>query len=338
MTRVFTRSGDIPTPYRATLPARLLHFSAVVVFLWLCAGTLAVGAASGRQDSSDSEALFSATPRASATPITDSSRKLVSPSLESSSWSSSRFQQDSQRTPLPESFGGFKWKEAVLQSFEFATIIHAYRIAFQPDSRPELGGPTFLDYIRSVATLHGWSDNDPFEIQYVGHSLEGEVAAHIQINNDPRGRLLYWGAKGYWKSRLKALASAAIFGVQFKIGPLSEAMIGNVGLPNQYRKQPLPPGTEHGLMTWSEFFIDPIGGFSLLIVEDLMEHYMVSKFESKNHHLIRLARTFFCPVRSASNILRWRFSWYRDGRPLGVPDTGPFTLPDNYGRGGYADR
>jgi hypothetical protein len=67
---------------------------------------------------------------------------------------------------------------------------------------------------------------------------------------------------------------AAAYGTQFKIG-YSEAMIGNVGLPNEYRKRPLPKGTDYGKMAWSEFFVNPIGGTLWVTTEDLLDRWVI---------------------------------------------------------------
>jgi hypothetical protein len=332
-------SPPVPrAPCRAKVAVRPARFFALLTISLVATVCIVVDPAWARQAPPDVESTSAPPSTVTAiTSIVESSRKLVIPALDDPSFSSSRFDKDI-LGPSREKPQGFMWKNALLETFVYLSIEHTYRVFGMPDSRPELGGPTFRDYFYSVANLHGWDDKDPFQIQYVGHSLQGEVAAHIEIQNDPRGRYMHWGSEGYWGSRLRAMAYAAAYGAQFKIGPLSEAMIGNVGLPNQYRQRKVTDQSDNGRMAWSEFFVDPIGGFGLTIVEDLMEHYVVSKFETKGPHWSRLARTFFCPTRSVANLGRLRWTWYRDGRPVGVRDTDPLVFPEGYRPGGFRDR
>src|SRR4051794_24426667 len=98
---------------------------------------------------------------------------------------------------------------------------HALRMV-QPKTRRELGGPFFSDYFESVSTIHTWNDSDSILTNYVGHPVMGAVAAYIQIFNDPRGRCLQFerSSGGYWRSRLKAMAWAAVYSAQYEIGPV----------------------------------------------------------------------------------------------------------------------
>jgi hypothetical protein len=83
----------------------------------------------------------------------------------------------------------------------------------------------------SVSELRGWSDGDPFITNYVAHTLEGSIFGFIQQNNDPRYRNVMWGSgRDYWISRLRALSFSAVMSTQWKIGPASEASLGNVQL------------------------------------------------------------------------------------------------------------
>jgi hypothetical protein len=59
--------------------------------------------------------------------------------------------------------------------------------------------------------------------------MEGAIFGFIQQNNDPRYRLVEWGSgRDYWIRRLRALAFSAVMSTQWKIGPASEASLGNV--------------------------------------------------------------------------------------------------------------
>ena len=81
----------------------------------------------------------------------------------------------------------------------------------------------------AVGNLHGWSDGDPFLVNYIGHPMEGAVAGFMFVHNDPRYRRAEFGlSETYWKSRLRATAWAWALSLMFEIGPMSEATIGHI--------------------------------------------------------------------------------------------------------------
>ena len=55
---------------------------------------------------------------------------------------------------------------------------------------------------------------------------------------------------------------SAAYSLQFEIGPLSEASIGNVGM------RPETTG-------WVDHVITPMGAFGLIVVEDALDRYAV---------------------------------------------------------------
>jgi hypothetical protein len=207
----------------------------------------------------------------------------------------------------------FHWRAALRETFEFDTVMHLERLN-NTDTLPDSGrGNFFVDYIRSVEGLHGWDDHDRFIIQYIQHSFQGASDARIELQNNPYGRNIEWGDPGYWHSRLVSMAWNGFWGAQFKIGLYSEAMIGNVGLPNKYRKKPLPPDADYGLMAWSEFVVNPAFGTCWGIGEDLIDRYVVRKVQRSGHeYLFYAARSFLTPSRSWANLLRFKVPWNRD--------------------------
>jgi hypothetical protein len=109
-------------------------------------------------------------------------------------------------------------------------IADSGRIAFQPKTRRELGGPFLGDYARSVKWPQTWDDGDEWFVNYVGHPLHGGAAGRTWLNNDPTARTLELSlSKPYWASRAKAARWSALYSLQFEFGPLSEASIGNAG-------------------------------------------------------------------------------------------------------------
>lgn len=195
----------------------------------------------------------------------------------------------------------FHWLTAIKQSLLFLGVQHGYALT-QPKTRRDLKGPFFKDYVRSVRSLHDWEDGGRFFTNYVAHPMQGSLLGFIQIQNDPKGmHLSYDKSRAYWRSRLKALAWSAAWSTQFEIGPVSQASIGNVGL--------------HGKQTYVDLVVTPIGGFGLLVIEDLVDKHIIHRIERRNsgNYYIKVAsRMFLNPTRSVANLLRFKTPWYRD--------------------------
>jgi hypothetical protein len=85
--------------------------------------------------------------------------------------------------------------------------------------------------MHSVSELRGWSDSDQFMAPYAGHPIQGSIFGYILRQNDPKYRDVQWGdGRDYFISLLRSMAFSAIWHTQWKIGPASEASIGNVML------------------------------------------------------------------------------------------------------------
>jgi len=195
----------------------------------------------------------------------------------------------------------FHWLPAIKQSLLFLGVQHGYAMT-QPKTRRDLKGPFFKDYVRSVKSLHGWSDGGRFFTNYVAHPMQGSLFGFIQIQNDPKGiNLSFDNSNAYWRSRLKALAWSAAWSTQFEIGPVSQASIGNVGL--------------HGKQTYVDLVVTPIGGFGWIVLEDFVDKniiHMIERRNSGNFYIKIASRTFLNPSRSAANLLRFKKPWHRD--------------------------
>lgn len=207
--------------------------------------------------------------------------------------------------PRPEPAENFQWQPALRQSAFFLTIMHTWRIATERGTRAELRGPFFRDYVAAVKGIRGWGDGDPFIVNYVGHPFQGAVHSFVQIQNDPRYRRMeFSNSRAYWRSRLRAMAFAAVASTQFELGPISEASIGNVG------KNGMGAGAVDLVMT-------PVGGLGVLLLEDVLDRYLVRRIErrTKNPVLRAVARGALNPNRSFANLMRKRVLWHRDSRP-----------------------
>lgn len=205
----------------------------------------------------------------------------------------------------------FQWGEAMRQSVRFLAVQHSFRLMTEKGTREELGGPFFKDYFNTIRQLRGWDDGDPFLVNYVGHTMMGAVSGYIQIQNDPEGVLQEIGAnRKYVISRLKALGWATAYSTQFELGPLSEASIGNVGIrPTRKAKNP---------MAFVDLVITPTLGTALIVGEDALDKYVINRIERRtsNRFVRVLARGFLNPCRSFANMMRMKWMWYRDNRPL----------------------
>lgn len=193
-----------------------------------------------------------------------------------------------------------QWKSLFSQSFRLLLVEHAFRYATEPGTRHP-GQPFFQGYINSVGALHGWSDGDPFYVNYVGHPMQGAVSGYLWTLNDPRYRNVEFGRNSdYWKSRIRAGAFAWAYSEQMEIGPISEATIGNV--QSTYPQQ--------GLV---DHVVTPAIGFGWMIAEDALDRYLVRFVERRTQNrLVRvLVRGGANPSRSLANMVSGQWPWAR---------------------------
>jgi hypothetical protein len=197
----------------------------------------------------------------------------------------------------------FKWGFATSESLLFTGIMHVYDIWTEPGTRDTLNGHWLDDYFASVSSLRGWSDSDTFMAPYVAHTIEGSVFGFIERQNDPKYRKVQWGdGRDYFISLLRSLAYSAVWHTQWKIGPISEASIGNVMLH-----------ASPGFITLTD---TPTLGTVAMIGEDAADRYLIMGLENRtaNRPLNVLARSFLSPGRSFANLMAFRVPWHRENR------------------------
>jgi hypothetical protein len=202
---------------------------------------------------------------------------------------------------------GFHWSAALKQSLLFLGVQHGYAMT-QAKTRRELRGPFFKDYFKSVSKLGGWADGGRFFTNYISHPMEGSIVGFIQIQNDPHGiRQKFGKSRGYWTSRLKAMAWSAAYSTQFELGPLSQSSIGNVGLHTSL-------DGKKRKMSYVDLIVTPTIGTAWLIGEDFLDRFVVRPLEMKiNGAFLRnVTRLLLNPMRGAANMLRFKSPWYRD--------------------------
>ncbi|MGA7409517.1 MAG: hypothetical protein WBW33_03465, partial [Bryobacteraceae bacterium] len=196
-----------------------------------------------------------------------------------------------------------RWKPLLLETLLSTSIMHTFNLWTEAGTRDALYGPWFQDYMRSLSELRGWSDSDRFMAPYVGHSIQGSIYGFILRQNDPKYRDVQWGdGRDYWISILRSTAFSAAAHAQWKIGPLSEASIGNVML--------------HASPGFITLVTTPTLGALTMIGEDLLDRYVIIGLENRstNGTLIILARTFLNPGRSFANVMAFKKPWYRATR------------------------
>lgn len=201
---------------------------------------------------------------------------------------------------------GVDWGGVLSQSATFLGVEQGFRLGTQPNTRAALKGKFFDDWVKSVTSTEGWGDGDDFLTNYIGHPMEGSVAANIFVQNDSRGRNQVFGwNSAYWNSRLKATAWSAFYSTQFELGPISEASLGNVGYQGK---------SQSGAV---DLVITPLAGLGWQVGEDVLDKYLIVKIETwtSNPMILMLARSVLNPTRSFANTMRIRVPWARDTRP-----------------------
>ncbi len=209
--------------------------------------------------------------------------------------------------PVPAA-EGIHWGPVLGESLFFLGIEHGYRLLdpTQPYTRAALKGPFFSDWFVTVKDLKGWSDNDPFIINYVGHPVQGAVSGRILVQNDPSSKLVMPSLKReYRRTCLKAFGWAFLYELQFELGPISEASLGNSKGTPQY---PHPT-------SYVDIVITPVVGIGWMIGEDFADRG-IARLEPKVHNrpLIIAMRLISNPSRTMANVLRIKWPWRRDDR------------------------
>ena len=195
-----------------------------------------------------------------------------------------------------------------VDSIKLLGIEHTVRVVREEKTRRELSGPFWSDYTRSVRLPHQWEDTDGWWTNYIGHPIHGAAAGYSWIDHEPGAPADISLSSRYWASRSRALAWAAAYSLQFELGPLSEASIGNVGM------RPETTG-------WVDHVVTPVGAFGLIVAEDALDRYFVRWVERhvKNRTARAAVRLLFNPGRTMANTAAGRVPWHREGRPLGAP-------------------
>ncbi len=210
---------------------------------------------------------------------------------------------ESSASSEPEASPGVQWKPLLLESLGFLALEHGFRFATEPATRHPHRA-FFPGYVSSLNGLHGWSDGDPFFVNYIGHPIQGSASGFLFVENDPAYRTAIFGKnRRYWKSRLRAAAYSWAYSELFELGPFSEANIG--AIQSAYPQQ-----------GFVDQVITPAVGLAWMIGEDAIDKYFLTPFEQRytNPYARLLLRSVLNPTRSLANVLTGRLPWNRDTR------------------------
>lgn len=207
------------------------------------------------------------------------------------------------------------WVPILWQSFQATAAENLGNIAMDSDTRLELThNPYWATYIKCVHQYRyrQWSDDTPFIVHDIGHPMQGAIVYSIYEQNDPKSRGLDFVNNGnYWRGHLKAMAVVTLYEIQWKIGPISEASIGNSGLNTYFT--PRVVGRSTNETGFQDFFITPVYGLGWNIMEEMVDRHIMPHIwkRTRNKWILAVAGTM-TPCRSAANILRYKPPYYRD--------------------------
>jgi hypothetical protein len=222
----------------------------------------------------------------------------------------------------PRQTGGIHWGPLVRQWWLFVTIEQSERIIKEPKTRKQLSGPFVRDWFDTVSVYHfdNWNDGGKFATSYMAHPAQGATAAAIfwQNNDSVRFSEQDFRSAAYRVALLQAFAFATLDAVLWKVGPLSESSIGNVGLPVHWwdrdcRALHIPCIARTGV---SDMVMNEVGGTAMTIGFQWLDKHLQKRIEShvRCRFLINTTRTLTYPPQSLANIVRFRAPWFRDNR------------------------
>jgi hypothetical protein len=225
--------------------------------------------------------------------------------------------------------GGIHWGPLLREWWLDIGIEQSERLIQEAKTRDQLNGKFFKEWFNDVAQYrYGlWNDGDKFFTSYLGHPLQGAVVEGIFWQNDDRVRFSEqdFHSAAYRKALLQAFAFATLDAVQWKLGPVSEASIGHVGLPAHWWDTPYYCNLYHeychprtGL---NDLVMNEVGGTVLMIGFQWTDKHLQVPIERRFHNraIIDTTRILTNPPATLANLLRFRRPWFRDNRDGGNP-------------------
>lgn len=171
----------------------------------------------------------------------------------------------------------FDWKGALRDSAFFLGVQHGFRLT-ERVTRREFDGKFFPDWKHSIThTKDGFFDGSahPIKENFLGHPAQGAVSYHI--------------ARHRGASRKVAFLWTTLYSVQFEIGPVSEASLGNVRLSPQ------------------DLVFTPLLGTGEALLEEWVDGKINLLPPSKKRTLLRCLLL----TKSVANLMRFKHPAYR---------------------------
>jgi hypothetical protein len=204
-----------------------------------------------------------------------------------------------------------KLTKVIQYGLELTFYEHVMRVATQSFTRQQLKGPFWQDYVNSVHWPEHWHDKDHWQVNYLGHAIHGGAFARIWVEQREAAAT---SKSEYLKQMSRAWVYAAVFSLQYEIGPLSEASIGNVGLNPD----------DNG---WVDLVWTPCGAVLWTMAEDAIDKYAITWVEKHVPFMMAkaAARMIGNPSRMLANVSQNRTPWSR-------PDRDWFGQPNGKGK------
>lgn len=220
----------------------------------------------------------------------------------------------------------YHWKAMLWQSFAFFGVENGFRLLTDPYFRHLTSSKPFWDdYFQCLKqwNMRRWSDGDDFLVAYIGHPMQGSVTEFIEIQNDPKARMLRISKdKAYWKSIFHSFLWNTAFSTDQKVGPLGESALGAEGGYTYVVGCPAPCPSYNPKVDkvtnntgWVKLVSTPVVGTLWTMAEDFLDRYVSDPLQNRigpDRLFPELIRGGLNPCRTMANFLRWRAPWYRD--------------------------
>jgi hypothetical protein len=198
--------------------------------------------------------------------------------------------------PLPQK-GSIAWRSLLRDSLALLLVQHVYRITFEDNTRKNLVGPFFDEWFKSAGSLCCWDDGDRRTTNYLWHPMLGSTSSFVFANNHRASQEAPIGATSrYWKAKGAQGIYSFIYSLNFELGPLSEASIGNVGL-------------KPGEMTYCDFVVTPAIGLLMSIGEDAARLHIIDRVKRRHLYWGNTLAVLLNPTRSVANVMGGSAPW-----------------------------
>ena len=222
----------------------------------------------------------------------------------------------------PERSAGIHWGPLLRQWLLNLVMDQTVRIVKEPKTRNALSGPFFHDWFSTVSMYHfgRWDDDDKFVTSNLGHPTQGAIVAAIfwQNNDHVRFSDQDFHSAAYRKALLQAFLFVTFDAVQWKLGPLSESSIGNVGLPAHWYERDCKQ--LHTICeprsVLNDLILNGTVGTAMLVGYQWLDKHVQKRIENatSSRAVIDTTRMLMNPPQTIANITRMKRPWSRDTR------------------------